>query len=180
MSEQFIGEYIQKSSERYQKTIAFLSDKIDKEESILDLGPSNPLSDQIKSLGYDIQNTALGLDLDLDNQSVIDSKCDVLTAFEIFEHLVSPFPILKETKAKKLIASVPLRLWFSTAYWNEKDPFDRHYHEFEPRQFDMLLDKAGWKILDSQKWVDKANKIGLRPILRRFVPRHYIVYCERK
>ncbi|HLF63260.1 MAG TPA: hypothetical protein VI603_05895, partial [Saprospiraceae bacterium] len=56
----------------------------------------------------------------------------------------------------------------------------RHYHEFEPRQFDMLLNKAGWNIVASEKWTSYDNKIGLRPLLRRFTNRYYIVYCTRQ
>jgi hypothetical protein len=36
----------------------------------------------------------------------------------------------------------------------------------------------GWKIIDRQKWTNPVNKIGIRPILRRF-NRYYIVYAER-
>ena len=104
----------------------------------------------------------------------------MVTAFEIFEHMVSPFPLLRAISAKKLVASVPLKLWFTNAYWNNNDPFDKHYHEFEPKQFDLLLNKAGWRIIKSEKWVSKTSQIGVRPLLRRFVPRYYIVYCERE
>ena len=108
------------------------------------------------------------------------TEYDVLSAFEILEHLVSPFPLLHEAKATKLIASIPLKLWFSDAYWNDDNPYARHYHEFEPKQFDMLLDKAGWEIKQSEKWISPSNKIGIRPFLRKITPRYYIVYCERK
>ena len=33
------------------------------------------------------------------------------------------------------------------AYKSKTDPLDRHYHEFEPWQFDWLLEKSGWKII---------------------------------
>jgi len=93
---------------------------------------------------------------------------------------VSPFPLLYHSKAEKLFASIPLKLWFASAYWSQTDIYDRHYHEFEVKQFNMLLNKAGWKIVNSDKWVGKTNKVGIRPLLRKFTPRYYIVYCERK
>jgi len=103
-----------------------------------------------------------------------------VTAFEIFEHLLAPYNILKELKCNKLIASIPLKLWFARAYWNESDDWDKHYHEFEPKQFQFLLEKTGWKIKDSEFWTSPdQNKIGVRPLLRYFYPRYYIVYCER-
>ena len=166
-------------TKRYRNTLAFLEKHIPKSTRILDLGVSNPLTDIMQDHGYDVENTG-GEDLDLDFSEVANSTAEVVTAFEIFEHLVAPFNVLREIKAQRLVASVPLRLWFATAYRNEQDPRDRHYHEFEAWQFDWLLDKAGWEIKDREKWTNPVGKIGLRPILRRFTPRYYIVYAERK
>lgn len=165
-------------NKRYKHTLAFLKKHIDPSESILDLGVENPFSDIMKSNGYDVTNTT-GEDLDVDFQSVAQSDADVVTAFEIFEHLVAPLNVLKEVKANKLVASIPMRLWFSPAYRSKTDPWDRHYHEFEDWQFDWLLEKAGWTIKDSAKWTNPTKKIGIRPILRYFTNRYYIVYAER-
>lgn len=178
-SGEFTKNYEEFANKRYEKTYAFIEDVLQQTDRILDIGPLNPFSKIMTEKGYSVANTPEGVDLDLD-YSMVEEPYDVVTAFEILEHLVSPFPLVKSIKAPKFIASVPLNLWFATAYWNEKDPYDRHYHEFEPRQLDMLLDKAGWKIIKSEKWVSKTNKIGIRPILRNFTPRYYIVYCERK
>ena len=104
---------------------------------------------------------------------------DVVTAFEILEHLVSPFPLLNNLPANKLIATIPLRLWFAKAYRDRNNEWDRHFHEFEDWQFDWLLEKAGWRILKKDKLTSYSNKIGLRPMLRRFTPRYYAVYAER-
>jgi hypothetical protein len=53
-------------------------------------------------------------DLDLD-QSVFSDKQNVVTAFEIFEHLLNPYTILSEIKSDKIFISIPMRLWFSPA-----------------------------------------------------------------
>lgn len=165
-------------NKRYGRTIAFLQKHINTSESILDLGVENPFSEIMKSKGYLVNNTG-GEDLDVDFEKVSNSDAEVITAFEIFEHLVAPFNVLKEIKAKKLVASIPMRLWFSSAYRSKTDPWDRHYHEFEDWQFDWLLEKAGWTIKDSTKWTNPTKKIGIRPILRFFTPRYYMVYAER-
>lgn len=180
---QFSNNYNLKNKsllKRYSKTVSFLKKVIPPPANLLDLGIENPFVEILAENGYTINNTDLNQDLDIDFHQVLDDNYDVVTAFEIFEHLVAPFNILRSIKTDKLVASVPLRLWFKSAYWNESDPWDRHYHEFEPRQFDMLLDKAGWKIVDSMKWSSYDNKLGIRPLLRRFYPRYYLVYCERK
>ncbi|UJH66519.1 methyltransferase [Allomuricauda sp. SCSIO 65647] len=165
-------------SKRYRHTLAFLEKHIDTQESILDLGVKNPFSEIMKTKGYKVENTQ-GEDLDVQFDNVINSNAQVVTAFEIFEHMVAPFNVLRKIRANKLVASIPLRLWFASAYRSKTDPWDRHYHEFEDWQFDWLLEKAGWEIKDSMKWTNSTKKIGLRPILRYFTNRYYIVYAER-
>lgn len=166
-------------NKRYKKTLAFLNKHIDKSETILDLGVTNPFSEIMMEDGYRIENTS-GEDLDENVLKLQNSSATVVTAFEIFEHLLSPYTVLRSIKATKLVASVPLRLWFASAYRSKTDKRDRHYHEFEDWQFDWLLEKTGWKIIAREKWTNPTKKIGLRPILRWFTPRYYIVYAERK
>jgi hypothetical protein len=163
---------------RYSKTLDFLKQAAAPPQNILDLGTPNRFTEIMKENGYLVENSS-GEDLDNNYQIVANDKFDIITAFEIFEHLVAPYNLLKEAKAKKLIASVPLKQFFANAYWNDNDPWDQHFHEFEPRQFDMLLNKSGWKIIKSEKWTAPVRNIGIRPILRLFVKRYYIVYCER-
>ncbi|NJW53918.1 class I SAM-dependent methyltransferase [Salinimicrobium oceani] len=166
-------------NKRYKETIQFLEKVAPAPASVLDLGVRNPFSEVMEARGYDVANTK-GEDLDLKTEVVRNSSAEIVTAFEIFEHLVAPFNVLREIKAEKLVASVPLRLWFSPAYRSKTDQWDRHYHEFEDWQFDWLLEKAGWEIKDRHKWTNPVKKVGLRPLLRKFMPRYYAVYAERK
>ena len=163
---------------RFKITLEFLQKHIEKDESILDLGIENPLSSLIKKNGYNINNTS-GENLDIDRSTIKNSNAEVITAFEIFEHLLNPYSVLKDIKAKKLVASIPLRLWFAGAYKNNNDERDRHFHEFEDWQFDWLLNNTGWKIVDYKKFTNPVKKIGLRPLLRLFTDRYYLVYAEK-
>ncbi|MDW5287801.1 methyltransferase [Formosa sp. PL04] len=163
---------------RYKNTIEFLEKHVQKESKLLDLGVVNPFTKVMEAHGFKVKNTS-GEDLDIDTSALKNATADVVTAFEILEHLLSPFTVLKDIKSDKLVASVPLKLWFAQAYRSKTDMRDRHYHEFEDWQFDWLLEKAGWEIKARHKWTNPANKIGIRPILRRFTPRYYIVYAER-
>ncbi len=163
---------------RYTKTVAFLKKHIDEGARVLDLGVASNLSRRMNEHGYVVSNTQ-GENLDIDYQEYLDYEVDVVTAFEIFEHMLAPFNILRQLKTKKLVASVPMKLWFSNAHWNDDNEWDKHYHEFERRQFNLLLARSGWKIIDSEQWISAKWKLGIRPVLRYFVPRHYIVYCER-
>ncbi len=163
---------------RYRHTIEFLEKNIKKDEVILDLGTENPFSKIMRERGFNVHNTK-GEDLDLNHTNLKSETYTVTTAFEIFEHLLSPLEILKNLKGNKLVASIPLRLWFAPAYKSKTDQWDRHYHEFEDWQFDWLLEKAGWKIIKTEKFTNPVKKIGFRPLLRVFTPRYYMVYAER-
>lgn len=165
-------------NKRFKLTLQFLQKHISTSETILDLGVRNPFSEVMLSEGYTVENTK-GEDLDEDRSTIENSSADVVTAFEIFEHLLSPYEVLKSIKSKKLVISVPLRLWFASAYRSKTDKWDRHYHEFEDWQLDWLLEKTGWKIIDRQQWTNPVKKIGIRPLLRHFTNRYYIVYAER-
>jgi hypothetical protein len=87
---------------------------------------------------------------------------------------------LKNLPGKKLIVTVPLRLWFKGAFRNPNNRRAQHYHEFEDWQFDWLLEKSGWNVIHREKWTSPTKKIGFRPFLRRITPRYYAVYAERK
>ncbi len=169
---------IEHHKKRYNHTIEFLQKVLPAPATILDLGVRNEISELLETLGYTVYNTK-GEDLDIDFQTVNNQQIDAVTAFEIFEHLLAPYNVLKAIKAKKLITTIPLKLWFADAYRSKTDKWDRHYHEFEDWQFDWLLEKSGWDIKTSEKWTSPINKIGIRPILRKFTPRYYAVYAER-
>ncbi len=164
---------------RFKRTRGFVKKHLPKNASLLDLGTPNALSAFLTTAGYSVQNTK-GENLDTDYHTYLNTDVDCVTAFEIFEHMLAPYNILSQVNCNKLIASVPLKLWFARAYWNNKDDWDKHYHEFEQKQFDFLLEKSGWVIKDSMRWASPDyKKIGIRPLLRYITPRYYMVYCER-
>jgi hypothetical protein len=164
---------------RFRKTENFLNKHLLKNEQILDLGTPNELSDFLKKKGYNI-TSCYGFDFDLEPEKVNKYDYDTFVAFEVFEHLVSPFSLLRNIKAQKLIITVPLCLWFAKAYRNQNDPYDQHYHEFESWQLDMLVEKAGWNIIAREKWTPPFVFNGVRSVLRAFTPRFYAVYAERQ
>ena len=165
-------------NKRFKHTLEFLQKHVSNSETILDLGVDNPFSKIMKAEGYQVENTT-GEDLDMNQNVFASGKQDVVTAFEIFEHLLNPFTILSAIQSDKLLISIPLRLWFSSAYRSKTDMWDRHYHEFEDWQLDWLLEKTGWKIIDRAKFTHPVKKIGFRPFLRLITPRYYIVYAEK-
>ena len=173
-----IKSYIITPKKRYKHTIEFLLSVLPAPATILDLGVRNEFSEIMEKYGYTVYNTE-GEDLDLLPEIVKKHNVDAVTAFEIFEHLLAPFNVLREIQSTKLIVTIPLNLWFAKAYQSKTDQWDRHYHEFEDWQFDWLLEKSGWNIKETQKWTSPVPKIGFRPILRKYTPRYYAVYAER-
>ncbi|CAM1372580.1 methyltransferase domain-containing protein [Tenacibaculum xiamenense] len=163
---------------RYSHTLEFLKKHVPAPAKILDLGVRNPFSEIMEQNGYTVFNTN-GEDLDLLPELVKNFDVDAVTAFEIFEHLLAPFNVLKEIETTKIVATVPLKLWFASAYRSKTDMWDRHYHEFEAWQFDWLMEKSGWNVKDVEKWTSPIKKVGIRPILRSFTPRYYAVYAEK-
>lgn len=170
------------STIRFKKTLDFLDDHLTREEeksTILDLGVDNSLAGLMRTqLLLDVDNTPEGLDLDTDYG--FSGQYNVFTAFEIFEHLFAPFNFLNANSGV-LYASVPLNVWFSKSYWNKADKLDRHYHEFEVRQFNHLLDRTGWEIVAHEVWTTPDKfRFGYRPLLRYIWPSYYIVKAIKK
>jgi len=163
---------------RYNKTLKMLNEVCPSPSVIFDLGIRNPFSNIMEKNNYKVYNTS-GQDFDTNPILDIPDDVDLVTGFEIIEHLVSPYTLLKNINAKRIFLTVPLKLWFANAYRNKDDERDRHYHEFEAWQFDWLLEKSGWKIMKKEFWKSPTNKIGFRPFLRLFTNRYYAVYAER-
>jgi hypothetical protein len=165
-------------AKRYKHTLAFLKEVLPAPATVLDLGVPNPFSEIMKQNGYTVYNTS-GEDLDELPEIVKKFEVDAVTAFEIFEHMIAPYNVLRAIQCDTLIATVPLRLWFATAYKSEEDIWDRHFHEFEDWQFDWLVQKAGWNIIKREKWTSPISKIGIRPLLRKITPRYYAIYAKK-
>ena len=160
---------------RFDRTLEFISKSNFKPKKILDLGPDNTFAEILRNKGYQVVNTGM---VDLDDKPEIVQRfddIDCITSFEIFEHLVAPYNVLRKLPKVKMFISIPLSLWFSSAYRNKNDKWDQHYHEFEDWQFDWLLEKSGWEIERSEKWNSPINEFGFRPILRIFYPRYYVL-----
>ena len=106
---------------RYAKTLSFLQEQLPPPANIIDLGVINPFSERMLQAGYKVFNTG-GEDLDEVRTTVEEPGYDCCTAFEIFEHLLSPYELLKSIKAPELVGSIPLNVWFAPPNRNPNDP----------------------------------------------------------
>lgn len=170
--------------QRVKKTLKLVERFIPVTARIYDMGNKSELS-SLMGETYRVINNSGDVDFDFLQEEIktlslpdFEGEELITTSFEVFEHLLNPFTVLRSIQSKHLLCTVPLKVWFSPAYWG-KDERDRHFHEFEQRQFLWLLDKTGWKVIEKGKWRVQRG-IGIRPILRLFWPSYLWVYCERK
>ena len=163
---------------RFKKTLELLGEKYPP-IILYDLGRITELSTLMNKTNV-VLNNFQDVDFDVDQReiSTLSESVQLTTSFEVFEHLLNPYAVLKAIKSEELLCSVPLRVWFSRAYWRS-DKRDRHFHEFERRQFLWLLDATGWDVLDSGVWYI-GHGIGIRPFLRLFFPSYFWVHAKRR
>lgn len=158
---------------RWQKTLRFvegspLADtKVgSRAASGLDLGDRTPLCDDLERL-FGCPFASTGCDLDLDPLS---GSYDVVTAFEVLEHLFNPLHALLEVR--KVLAGPHARLFVSVPAAKPamlKSP--DHFHEMSPSELDSLIRRAGFSSIRSgsfriRRWPFYLT--GLKPLLRAF------------
>lgn len=159
---------------RYSVTMEYVEKHIPVGAIITDLGGESPLAEMMRREYYDVITTG---DVDLDEMPTFYHN-GYVTSFEVFEHLLNPYAVLKSIKpGTKLLCSVPLNVWFSPEHWLDDDR-KQHYHEFTERQFLKLLRKTGWTVKMSEKR-RIVKSFGLRQLLRIFWPSYLFVYAEK-
>jgi len=98
---------------RFKRTYELLSRFVSRDELILDLGTPNELSSFLKTEDYKIES-AFGFDFDLEPEKLNEYDYGVLTAFEVLEHLVSPFHNVSSASAGdgySMILATDSTLW---------------------------------------------------------------------
>ena len=165
---------------RLKRTKNLLAQYIDKDTKVLDLGPDNLMRRKLADhFGNSISGTN-HLDLNRNYSEIAYDNEDIITSFEVFEHLFNLYPVLKRLREFDipLICSVPLRFPLSKQYWTE-EYHDRHYNEFERNQIHWILTESGFNIVREEYWFLDWNLGGVRPFLRSFlVPSWIALVCE--
>ena len=81
---------------RFSNTLRFLDAVSPPPARILDLGTPNELGRRMERAGYEVSNTEGDLE---EPTGVIGKDVDFVTAFEILEHLVTPYNVLRAIQA---------------------------------------------------------------------------------
>ena len=147
---------------RWSKTLDFIG-TCDKVKSGLDIGDRTSFTLELeKVFGCVFKNTNIDLDTDR-----IKGEYDVITAFEIIEHLYNPLHCLEQIR-KALIANG--RLYLSTPLGK---PFflwaPGHFHEIHRERLYSLFKRAQFRIIRQNTFrIHPAYfyLTGFRPLLR--------------
>lgn len=83
-----------------------------------------------------------------------DGGYDAVVCFEMLEHLEDPLQALRNFKrmAPRLLASVP-----NEAVWPHQGRYKFHYRHYTAREFEELLNKAGYEV---RGWWGQDGKFG--------------------
>ena len=147
---------------RWSKTLEFLG-TCDKVESALDIGDRTVFTLELEKV-FDCGFKNTNIDLDTD---IIEGKYEVITAFEIIEHLYNPLHFLEQMR-KVLLANG--RLYLSTPLGK---PYllwaPGHFHEIHRERLYSLFKRAQFRIIRQNTFRIHPTYFyltGLRPLLR--------------
>ena len=147
---------------RWRKSLDFIGDKTSF-KSALDIGDRSGLTEMMESM-YQVKfdNTTGNLDY-----NTIDGNYDLVTSFEVLEHLFNPLFHLQQvkkilSKEGKLVLSTPLSK--PRFLWSKE-----HFHEMSLASIEALFDVAGFKVV--RKDFFRVHPLtfyfkGVRPLLR--------------
>jgi len=156
---------------RWQKTLKFLEENKAINNG-LDIGDRTDFTMKLEKF-YKCSFNNTNIDLDTEKLS---GNYDIVTAFEIIEHLFNPLHFLLEIKN---ILNEDGTLYLSTPkgkpyfLWSKE-----HFHEMGYKRLFSLIDRAGFKIIRKQEIRIQPIYFyftGVRPILRFFFEKHLIL-----
>ncbi len=153
---------------RWDRTIAFLRGApapVPPPAAGLDIGDRTPMTGRLEELyGCRFDTTATDLDV-----GTLDGLYQVVTAFEVLEHLYNPLHLLLEVR-KVLAPGASSRLFVSTPAWKPailQSP--DHFHEMTRRSLESLIERAGYIVVRRDGFRIRPFLFcltGFRPMLR--------------
>ena len=161
---------------RWRKTINKMNPDIDV-DTVLDIGDVSTISIMIGKLyKCKVENTTGELD-----EIRIGGQYQVITMFEVLEHLLNPLHVLIQINESLLDRG---RLYITTPcpkpyfLWGK-----RHFHEMTWSRLKYLIDKAGFEVIKKSKvrahpyWF---HLTGIRPLLKFFYNKHWFLELRPK
>ena len=163
-------EYIGNSTHkfRWENTLKFLNKPHNRLKNGLDIGDKSPLTEAMEDY-FSIQFSNTNVDLDIEP---LNGKYDIITSFEVIEHLYNPlFNLLEIHKVlnENGIFYLSTPLFKPSFLWSPN-----HFHEMQKASIINLFNRAGFRIEREDKF--KIHPIsfylkGFRPLMRLFFER---------
>jgi SAM-dependent methyltransferase len=172
------AEYIQDQATtiRWEKTLKFINKDYSCSRG-LDLGDRTPFTDKLEDVfGCPFDNTDIDLDV-----GFLDGSYDIVTAFEIIEHLFNPLHCLLQVHK---VLKDGGRLYLSTPkgkpyfLWS-KD----HFHEMSYGSLEALLKRAGFEIIRQTLFRVRPMWFyftGIRPLFRGIFEKFWLLELHPK
>ncbi len=176
------GEKI-RNQNRWHKTIKFILAGFAPEPwtipECVDIGDRSVLTKRLEGIfRAQFTNTDVDLDVDLLFPPKVAHTIDIITCFEVIEHLFNPLFCLLEMKR---VLKPNGRIYLSTPRFKPHFLWGNHFHEMSDKSLFALIDRAGLKIVRKQKifvapW--RSLLTGFRPWLRLVLDRHWLLEIE--
>ena len=153
---------------RWSKTMEFVRQSAFDRSTVtsgLDLGDRTPLTAGLEEwFGCHFSNTTIDLDT-----GVLEGSFDVVTAFEVLEHLYNPLHLLLEVR-KVLHSGHCSRLFLSTPVFKPLClQSSDHFHEMSRRALEALVARAGFRLVRSHEFRIRPlffYLTGVKPLMR--------------
>ena len=88
-------------NQRHRKTLKLVKLIIPKGSKIFDLGASNRMANYMRSESFDVRSNTPEKNFDIDQSEIsnLSAVSQYTTSFEVFEHLLNTYAVLKAIKS---------------------------------------------------------------------------------
>lgn len=167
IDEHYLGE--EAHHIRWQKTLDFVKGSSATAKGLkrgLDLGGRTPLTDSLENLfSCPFDNTSVDLDVD-----DLDGSYDIVTAFEVLEHLFNPLHAMLEVR--KVLLGPGGRFFVSMPLLKPQClASPGHFHEMSRRSAQLLFRRAGFSVVRKREFRIREPLFyftGVKPFMRAF------------
>ena len=156
---------------RWRKTIEFMKGY---PFMTLDIGDRSVMTEKLETL-YDVGFDNTNIDLDIEDLSTSFAfDYDLITCFEVLEHLFNPLHCLLQMK---WVLAPDGRIYISTPRYKPHFLWGNHFHEMSEKSILALFERAGLRVVRRKTifimpW--RSLLTGFRPWLRLIFDRGYL------
>ena len=161
---------------RWRKTIEFMKgDYKPSGNRVLDIGDRSVITEQLSNM---LQGHIINTCIDLDTEPLTGRDYDMITCFEVLEHLFNPLWCLVQMREALSDDGI---MYISTPRYKPHFLWGDHFHEMSEQSILALFERAGLRIVRRKTifimpW--RSLLTGFRPWLRLIFDRVYLFELE--